>query len=84
MQFDTHLLENASFMRLKNLQIGYSLPKSLMQKMGIFRDFKITFTGRNLLTFTNYTGLDPEDDTNISLGLPANTKQYMLGLELTF
>lgn len=84
MQFDTHLLENASFMRLKNLQIGYSLPKSLMQKMGIFRDFKITFTGRNLLTFTNYTGLDPEDDTNVSLGLPANTKQYMLGLELTF
>ena len=84
MQFDTHLLENASFLRLKNLQVAYSLPASLLEKQRIFRDVKVTFTGRNLLTFTRYSGIDPEDDTNVSLGLPANSKQYLFGLELVF
>ncbi|MBQ9411245.1 MAG: SusC/RagA family TonB-linked outer membrane protein [Bacteroidales bacterium] len=84
MQFDTHLIEDASFLRLKNLQVGYSLPKSLMSRQKVFKDVKFTFTGRNLLTLTGYTGIDPEDDTNVSLGLPANSKQYLFGLELTF
>ena len=84
MQFDTHLVEDASFLRLKNLQVGYSLPESLMSKQKVFKDVKVTFTGRNILTLTKYTGIDPEDDTNVSLGLPANSKQYLFGLELTF
>ena len=83
MQFDTHLVEDASFMRLKNLQVGYSLPMG--DKMAkVFRELKVTFTGRNILTFTKYSGIDPEDDTNVSLGLPANSKQYLFGLEFTF
>ena len=80
MQFDTHLIEDASFLRLKNLQVAYSLP----MKNKLFRDIKITFTGRNLLTATKYSGIDPENDTNVSLGLPANSKQYLFGAELTF
>jgi hypothetical protein len=84
MQFDTHLIEDASFLRLKNLQIGYSLPKRVLNFMPFMQDLKVTFTGRNLLTFTKYSGIDPEDDTNVSLGLPANSKQMLLGLELTF
>ncbi|MBR4809455.1 MAG: SusC/RagA family TonB-linked outer membrane protein [Bacteroidales bacterium] len=84
MQFDTHLIEDASFLRLKNLQIAYSLPSSIMDNISFMKDLKITFTGRNLLTFTKYSGIDPEDDTNVSLGLPANSKQMLLGLELTF
>ena len=83
MQFDTHLVVDASFMRLKNLQVGYSLPMG--DKMAkVFRELKVTFTGRNILTFTKYSGIDPEDDTNVSLGLPANSKQYLFGLEFTF
>lgn len=84
MQFDTHLTEDASFLRLKNLQIGYTLPSSLMSRQKVFKEVKVNFTGRNLLTFTKYSGIDPENDTNVSLGLPANTKQFMFGLELTF
>jgi len=84
MQFDTHLLEDASFLRLKNLQIGYSLPKSVIGALPFMQDLKITFTGRNLLTFTKFSGIDPEDDTNVTLGLPANSKQMLLGIELTF
>lgn len=84
MQFDDHLLENASFLRLKNLQIGYNLPKSLLNFQNVVQGVKVTFTGRNLLTATNYTGIDPEVNTNITYGKVGNSKQYLFGLEVTF
>ena len=40
--------------------------------------------GRNLLTFTNYSGVDPEVDSNLTLGAYPNTKQYSVGIEITF
>ena len=83
-EFDTHLLENASFVRLKSLTIGYSFPQKLLMKTKIVRGAKIYFVGRNLLTFTSYKGYDPEVDTNVTLGRYPNTKQYSFGLELTF
>ena len=85
MQFDTHLLEDASFMRLKNLQVAYALPSSwLGWTNGVIKDLKITFTGRNLLTFTNYSGIDPEINSNLSYGVAGNSKQYLGGIEITF
>ena len=84
MQFDTHLLENASFMRLKNLTISYDLPKRWMQKTGFMAGCRVFFTGRNLWTVTKYQGYDPEVDSNVQLGNYPNTKQFMFGLELNF
>lgn len=85
MQFDSHLLENASFMRLKNLQAAYSLPSTLLNwTNGVVKNLKITFTGRNLLTFTKYTGIDPEVDSNLSYGVAGNSKQFLGGIEITF
>ncbi len=85
MQFDTHLLEDASFIRLKNLQVGYSLPeKALAWSNGVLKGVKITFTGRNLLTGTNYTGIDPEVNSNLTYGVAGNSKQFLGGLEITF
>ena len=84
MQPDTHLLENASFLRLKNLQIGYELPKKWLNFQNVLQNVKITFTGRNLLTVTSYGGMDPEVDSNLAYGVPGNSKQYLFGLELTF
>ena len=84
MQFDTHLLEDASFMRLKNLTVSYTLPKTWMQKTHFMGGCRVYFVGRNLLTFTKYKGYDPEVDSNVQLGNYPNTKQYSLGLELTF
>lgn len=83
-QFDSRLIENASFMRLKNLTIGYSLPKSLLAKTNFFSDTRLYVTGRNLLTFTNYSGPDPEVDSNLSLGANPNTKQLTFGISLSF
>ncbi len=60
MQFDTHLLENASFMRMKNLTVGYTLPPKVIQKTGVISNARIYFVGRNLLTVTKYKGYDPK------------------------
>ncbi len=84
MQFDTHMYENANFMRLKNLQVGYSLPKKLLNKQNVVKGVKLTFTGRNLLTVTKYEGIDPEVNSNVSLGILGNSKQYLFGLEVNF
>lgn len=84
MQMDTHLYENASFLRLKNLQVGYSLPKRLLSGQNVLNGLKVTFTGRNILTATKYSGIDPEVNSNVSLGRLGNSKQFLFGLELTF
>jgi hypothetical protein len=83
-EFDTHLLENASFVRLKMVQLSYTFPKNLLAHTGIIKDAKIFFIGRNLLTFTSYDGYDPEVNSNITLGNYPNTRQYSVGAQITF
>lgn len=84
MNMDTHMYQNADFMRLKNLQVGYSLPKKWMERTNFLNAVKVSFTGRNLLTFTKYPGVDPEVNSNLTLGRAGNSKQYLFGLEITF
>ncbi len=84
LQQDTHMYENANFLRLKSLLISYSLPKKWMSRQSVLKDFKITFTGRNLFTITKFSGIDPEVDSNLTLGRLGNSKQYLFGLEFTF
>jgi len=81
---DTHLMENADFLRLKNLQIAYSFPERLLRNQNVVKGFKVSFTGRNLFTLTKYSGIDPEVDSNVSLGVVGNSKQYLFGIELSF
>jgi TonB-linked SusC/RagA family outer membrane protein len=83
-QFDSRLIEDASFMRLKNLTLSYAIPASLLQKTKFFSGARIFMTGRNLLTFTKYLGPDPEVDSNITLGANPNTKQFSFGAEISF
>jgi TonB-linked SusC/RagA family outer membrane protein len=83
-QFDSRLIQDASFIRLKTITLGYSLPKAWLAKTKVVKRFEIDFTGRNLLTFTPYKGIDPEVNSNIALGNNPNTKQYVVGLKATF
>ena len=55
----SYYVEDGSYLRLKNLQLGYSFPKSLTGKLGLDR-LRVYVQGVNLLTFTEYEGLDPE------------------------
>lgn len=84
LQFDTHLLENASFLRLKNLQVGYQLPSRWLDFQNVINGVKVSFTGRNLFTVTGYDGIDPEVNSNLTYGVQGNSKQYLFGIEVTF
>lgn len=84
MEFDTHLLEDASFLRLKNIQIGYALPKKALGSQKVVKGVQFTVTGRNVWTVTKYTGMDPEVDSNLTVGLPGNTLQILGGIEIKF
>ena len=81
---DGRWVENASFVRMKNIQLSYELPQNIVQRSGLLSRARVYVTGRNLLTFTKYTGYDPEPDVNVSLGRYPNSKQYSFGVELTF
>jgi TonB-linked SusC/RagA family outer membrane protein len=83
-QFDTRLIQDASFMRLKVLTFGYALPQSIVKKTGFLNAAKFYLTGRNVFTVTKYLGPDPEIDTNVTLGANPNTRQISAGLELQF
>lgn len=82
--FDTRVLKNASFMRLKNLTLSYDLPKRWMDATHFLSGVRLSFTGRNLFTVTKYDGIDPELATNISRGNYPATRQYVLGVDVTF
>ena len=75
-----YYLYDASYLKLKNLQIGYTLPVSLIKKVSL-SNVRVYIGGENLLLITKYPGLDPE----IGAGLSYPTmRQYSLGLNVTF
>lgn len=55
----TYFLQDASYLRLKNVVVGYTLPKSFTQRIRL-KDVRVYLSGDNLITFTNYPGADPE------------------------
>jgi TonB-linked SusC/RagA family outer membrane protein len=75
------LLEDGSYLRLKNITVGYTLPKNILQGVGL----RIYAGIENLLTITNYSGFDPEVG---NLGLDAGTypvaRSFNLGFNLNF
>lgn len=82
-QADSRWVESSSFLRLKNLTIAYSLPKTWMDAVKM-KDVTLHFTGRNLLTFTSFNGVDPEYEGNVVQMMYPNTRQFEFGLEVTF
>ncbi len=85
---NSSLMEDGSYLRLKSLILGYSIPKSAINKIGIDR-FRVYVQAANLFTITKYTGLDPEfigNDTSfgIDYGNYPNQKQFLFGVNVTF
>lgn len=83
-QFDDRFLENASFLRLKNVTLAYSFPQRLLSKTNFFSSARIYLQGQNLLTFTGFTGLDPESSSNIYQAQYPMSRQFTLGVEVSF
>ncbi|WP_292946850.1 TonB-dependent receptor [Mucilaginibacter sp. 44-25] len=81
-----YYLEKGDYFRIKNLQIGYTLPTQLIKKAGM-RRVRVYVTGENLFTFTKYSGYDPEiggGSYSIDRGFYMQAKSYMLGVSVGF
>ena len=80
----TKYLQNSAYMRLKNLQIGYTLPSELLNRVSISRA-RVYVSGENLLTFTKFVEtIDPElAGTDRGLGYPLQ-RSWSVGLNLSF
>ena len=81
-QPSTWWLRDMSFLRLKNVELGYSFPQQWTQKVGI-RDCRLFVRGSNLFTFSQFTLWDPELDTDNGLKYPM-MKSVSVGLNVNF
>ncbi|GHT43872.1 SusC/RagA family TonB-linked outer membrane protein [Bacteroidia bacterium] len=81
-----YLLEDGSYLRLKNVTLGYTLPKSLMTSIGASGSrIRVYVAGENLLTFTNYSGFDPEVGNNgIDGGTYPVARAFNFGVNVSF
>ena len=83
-QMDSRFLENAAFLRLKNLTLSYSLPQAWMARTKFLTSVRIYAQGQNLLTFTGFSGLDPESSSNMYQAQYPASRQYSFGVDVTF
>lgn len=81
-----YYLQDGDFLRLKVLQLGYSLPNTLSEKIKAEK-IRLSVTAENILTFTKYTGYDPEIGGNVSgidKGYYPQPKSFLFGINLQF
>jgi TonB-linked SusC/RagA family outer membrane protein len=82
-------VEDGSYVRLKSIQLGYTLPDNFTKKFGVEK-LRFYVGGRNLITWTNYSGLDPEMGSNdptyfgIDNGSYPQPKMYNVGVNMSF
>ncbi|OUJ73622.1 SusC/RagA family TonB-linked outer membrane protein [Hymenobacter crusticola] len=86
----TRWLENGSYLRLKNVQIGYTIPKSVVERVKGIGSLRVYVTGQNVFTITKYSGYDPETVGSGTLargvddGSYPNIRTFTAGLQLGF
>jgi hypothetical protein len=83
-------IEDASYVKLREISLTYDIPVSFASHLGITRGMALTLAGRNLHTWTDYTGLDPEINFTTANFTQAEflsqppVKRYMVRLDLNF
>jgi len=93
---NSYYVENGSYLRLKNIQIGYTFDPQLLKSIGVNR-LRVYLSGANLITITKYSGVDPEivgggqnSNTNSSTNFGVDrgnyspSRTYLLGVQLKF
>lgn len=88
--YSSRTMEDGSYLRLKTAAIGYSIPERILKKINI-RTCRFYVAGQNLITWTNYTGMDPEVNTYNSALSPGfdysaypRARTITFGINLTF
>ena len=82
-QSSTFYVENGAFFRIKTAQLGYTMPRSLVEKIGIGKA-RIYVAANNLLTVTKYSGFDPEIGSGVDYGIYPQARMYSFGVNITF
>jgi len=94
-QISSYFVEDGSYMRIKNIQLTYTVPSSFVSKLKL-SSLQLYVQGQNLFTFTNYKGLDPDinlrtsgnDNQDIHMGIDEGAfpvaKSYNIGLKVGF
>lgn len=77
------LVESGAYFRLKNLQLGYSLPNSVLERIGVNR-CRFYVSGSNIFTITKYSGYDPEVGSGIDYGNYPQARTFILGVNVDF
>lgn len=82
-------IENGDYVRVKNLQLGYTIPSNILKKIKV-NALRVYVSAENLFTFTNYTGADPEIgamssfDIGIDRGIYPQARTFRFGTTITF
>ena len=91
MKFSDQWLEDGSYIRLKTVTLGYTFPDSRVLNALHFSSLRLYFTGTNLLTFTDYSGYDPDVSRSSSvtsqgydIGIYPHSKSYVFGINIGF
>ena len=94
-QVSSYFLEDGSYLRLRNIQLTYTIPNALVKKLGL-SGLQLYVQGQNILTLTKYTGLDPDinlrtsgnDNQDIHMGIDEGaypvSKSYLFGVRVKF
>ncbi|HAT92506.1 MAG TPA: SusC/RagA family protein, partial [Sphingobacterium sp.] len=79
-------IENGSYLRIRNVTLGYTLPKSIANKFKM-GNVRVYATANNLFTITKYTGFDPEigmDNNGLDVGRYPQARSFIVGLNVNF
>lgn len=83
-QLDDRFLENASFLRWKNVNVSYNFPERVLKPLKVVEGLRVYAQGQNLLTFTKFQGMDPESSMNIYAAQYPMSRQFSVGMEVSF
>lgn len=83
-QSSSKLIQDASFLRFRTATLSYTFSPSLLDRLKHFSNIRFYVLGQNLITWSKWKGLDPEDSNNISLSEYPNPRAITVGLDITF
>lgn len=76
MRNSSFYVEDGSYLRLQNMQVGYTIPETLCRKTKLFSSCRVYVSGQNIFTLTKYSGLDPELGINSPLDMGVDNTHY--------
>jgi TonB-linked SusC/RagA family outer membrane protein len=83
-QFSSKLIQDASFLRLRNVTLSYNFSPPVLEKLKYISNIRLYLLSQNLFTWSKWKGLDPENDSNLSISEYPNPRAFTAGIDITF